>query len=178
MKFCGVGTLKNEFVIPFTGLKIGVHEFDFEVTTPFFEKFDFAIVKAGNVQVRLSLEKKETMLIGDFHLKGLVFTECDRCTDPVQVKVMGDFRLIYKFDTEVSLDETLRTVYPDEAEIDISEDLLEFITVSLPSRRVHKKKECNQEMIALLDKYRFGESEDEDEPDEVDPRWETLKKLK
>lgn len=172
-----MGTTKNEYVIPFTGLSIGVHEFDFDITTPFFEMFDYAIVKSGHVNVKLILDKKETMMVGDFILEGEVDTECDRCTDPVEVPVKGEYRLVYKFDTEESLDEMLKTVYPDEVEIDVSESILEFITVSLPSRRVHKKKECNQEMIALLNKYKYGES-DEDDTDETDPRWESLRKLK
>lgn len=172
----------KEYVIPFVGLKIGVHTFEFDVTDEFFEAFEYSIIESGDVRVELSLEKKETMLIGNFKLSGIVRTQCDRCNDPVAVNVEGSYQLIFKFDDQPSDDESLVIVYPDEFEIDMSNHILELITVSLPSRCVHAEGECNEEMIELLEEYSStGMSEDEledNETDEVDPRWEALKKLK
>lgn len=172
----------KEYRIPFVGLKLGVHEFQFDITDTFFEMFEYSLIRKGNVKVTLRLEKKETMMIGDFHIEGQVETECDRCSDPVEVDVKGDYQLIYKFDTEVSEDENLITIFPEEFEIDVQDSILEFITVSLPSRTLHAEGECNQEMIDILDEYILyseDESEAEEDPDpEIDPRWAALKNLK
>lgn len=176
-----VSKINREYIIPFVGLKLGVHEFDFEITDKFFEGFEYSIVKSGNVKVHLSLDKKETMLIGQFQLEGSINAECDRCGDPVSIDIDGDYQLIFKFGNEPSDDETLVVLYPEDFEIDLNDHLLELINVSLPSRILHnKKKECNQEMMDLIDEYSYpGESDSEDgDDDDVDPRWSALKGLK
>lgn len=184
-----VSRKNKEYVIPFTGLKLGKHIFEFVLSDEFFESFEYSIVEGGKVQVEFELEKKETMMIGTFDLEGTVKAACDRCNDPCDVHVSGSYKIYYKFDNEPSDDETLVIVYPDEVEIDISEQLLEFVTVSLPARVLHEDEEdCNEEMIDLLDDYVINaddsdededESEVDDENDEItDPRWDALRGLK
>lgn len=172
---------KKEYVIPFVGLKLGVHEFTFDVTDSFFEEFEYSIISSGDVKVTLRLDKRETMLIGDFEIEGTVRAACDRCTDMAEVEIDGEYQLIFKFDDEPSDDESLVVLYPEDYEIDLTDHILELITVSLPSRLVHDEGECNEEMMNLIEQYSFNASSDveEDESeDEVDPRWEALKKLK
>jgi len=160
---------EREYIIPFIGLKHGFHEFEFEVRDEFFENREYAIIHKGNVNVKLVLEKKETMMIGEFIIDGSVFAQCDRCNDPFEVPVKGEYRLIYKFDTEPSDNETLVVLHPDDYEIDLRDNLYELITVSLPSRLVHPKGECNEEMIELLKKYTFQREDDlDDDSDEDD----------
>ncbi|XOV65903.1 MAG: DUF177 domain-containing protein [Fluviicola sp.] len=182
------------FVIPFVGLKIGMHTFEFDITNAFFEQVEYSLIEKGNVHVTLNLEKKETMMIGDFIINGKVETSCDLCNDPVEVDIEGAYQLIFKFDDKPTDDETLIIVYPEEFEIDIRENLLELISVSLPSRTIHADGECNEEMLELLNEYRvnaddedFDEEdleeaedmdEESDEDDEyIDPRWAALKNL-
>ncbi len=180
--------LNKEYIIPFVGLKLGVHKFEFNITDTFFENFDYSIIHKGNVKVEFSLEKKETMLVGDYVISGNVETNCNRCDDPVNVPIEGKYQLIYKFGTEATDDESLVIVYPEEFEIDISESILEFITVSLPQITVHKEGECNEEMVEILSEYILvdekeqerNESDDDSTSDDlegIDPRWEALKKL-
>lgn len=174
----------KDYKIPFVGLKIGVHEYEFKVTDSFFEMFEYSLIQKGEVDVSFRLEKKETMMIGDFLISGKVEMECDRCTDPIEVAVKGNYQLIYKFDTQESEDETLVTVYPEDFEIDIQDSILEFISVSLPTRAVHEEGECNEEMIELLSEYVMvsteenGVEEEVNDEEEIDPRWSALKGLK
>ena len=193
---------KKEYIIPFIGLKLGFHEFEFDIRDTFFEDRDYSLIHSGNVNVKLVLEKKETMLIGEFTINGSVFTDCDRCNDQVEVPVKGQYRVIFKFGLEPSDDETLIVLHPDAYEIDLYDQLYEFITVSLPTRSVHPKGECNEEMLELLNKYSlqkneddeewdddedwdeedddeddWDEDEDDDDDDPIDPRWSGLKNL-
>jgi uncharacterized metal-binding protein YceD (DUF177 family) len=189
-----VAKTDRAFVIPFVGLKIGMHTFEFDITNAFFEQVEYSLIEKGNVHVTLNLEKKETMMIGDFIINGKVETSCDLCNDPVEVDIEGEYQLIFKFDDKPTDDETLIIVYPEEFEIDIRENLLELISVSLPSRTIHADGECNEEMLELLNEYRvnaddedfneedFEEAEDTEEaPSEddeyIDPRWAALKGL-
>lgn len=187
----------REFVIPFVGLKLGSHSFEYSVETTFFEDIEYSIIHAGKVQVDLVLEKKETMLIGTFSAQGMVSTNCDRCNDPVNVPVKGSFQLIYKFDSEESDDETLVVLHPEAYEVDVKPAIYELITVSLPVRLLHDEGECNEEMLAALSEYLINpddDSEDDDESeddedweddedndgdddDDIDPRWSALKNL-
>lgn len=184
--FFAVAQKDREYVIPFVGLKIGVHEFNFDITDEFFEGIEYALINKGDIHVKLLLDKKETMLVGDFTINGSVETSCDRCNDPVNVDVEGNYQLIYKFDDEPSDDESLIIVYPEEFEIDVKENILELISVSLPARSVHKKGQCNAEMIELLKEYKVNpasdytqeELENETDDEAVDPRWAALKDLK
>lgn len=159
---------KKEYIIPFIGLKLGFHEYHFDIRDSFFEERDYSIVHNGKVTVQLILEKKETMMIGEFSIAGSVSTECDRCTDMVEVLVKGDYRLVYKFDTEPSDDETLIVLHPDDYELDLHDNIYELITVSLPTRLLHPKGECNEEMLELLKKYTIPQAIDEDDDDYED----------
>lgn len=194
---------KREYIIPFIGLKLGFHEFEFDVRDTFFEEREYSLIHSGNVNVKLVLEKKETMLIGEFTINGSVSTNCDRCNDPVEVPVKGDYKVIFRFGLEPSDDETLVVLHPDDYEIDLYDTIYEFIIVSLPSRSVHPKGECNQEMLELLSKYSIqkdddsdedewdddedwdddddedwdDDEDDDDDDDPIDPRWKALKNL-
>ncbi len=169
---------KSTFVIPFVGLKIGFHEFDFEIHDTFFEEKEYSIIHSGNVNVHLVLEKKETMMVAEFNLSGNVSTSCDRCDDPIDVPVKGQFRLVYKFALEPSEDETLIVLHPDSYEMDVSDNLYELITVSMPARAVHKEGLCNEEMLSLISQYTVhqGPSEndfdDDDFDDDDDTGWD------
>mgnify|MGYP006156120523 FL=1 len=165
----------KEFVIPFVGLKQGVHEFNFEIGKAFFESIEYSIVLEGNVYVTFLLDKKETMLIGDYTIRGTVKASCGRCNDPVDVDVEGEFQLVYKFDDKPSEDESLVIVYPEEYEIDVKESIHEFISVSIPSRTVHKEGECNEDVMKILSEYQvFTLNEDGSvKPDEEHDDWDS-----
>lgn len=189
----------KEFIIPFIGLKVGFHDFNFEIHDAFFEEVEYSIIHKGNVTVSLTLEKKETMLIGEFQIGGTVSASCDRCNDPLDVPVKGTYRLVYKFDNETSDDESLIVLHPDAYELDVRDNIYELITVSLPARLTHPMGECNEEMIELLKKYsgqpesveedfdddddwddedwEEDDDDDGDDDDPVDPRWSALKNL-
>lgn len=161
----------KKFVIPFIGLKPGVHDFEFEIDSTFFDAYPYSLVSSGDVKVTLSLEKKETMMIGDFVVSGVVKATCDRCDSPAEVKIKGEYKLIYRVSTEESEDENLVTLHADDYELHVKDSIYEFILLCLPIRILHKAGECDEEMVELLKKYsgaRVSDSEDDDDFDEDD----------
>ncbi len=172
--FCTVKKDSSAFVIHFVGLKLGTHEYDFEVDKTFFEDINYSLIEDGKVQAHLSLQKKETMMIGEYTITGTVFTNCDRCNDPVELPIQGTYRVVYKFGDETSDDENLIILHPEAFELDVAAQLYEFMCVSLPARILHKPGECNEEMMALYDSYIVnpGEEEDDDDWDDEDGDWE------
>jgi uncharacterized protein len=177
---------KRPFVVPFIGLKIGKHNFDYELDKAFFEKQGFDKIQSADIKIQVELDKKETMLIFQFHLEGQVGIPCDRCTDTVEHDLGDSYRWVYKFGTEESGDENLIVLHPDSYEIDLTEAFYELTIVSLPSRIQHEGDECDQEMMESIEKYVVNLDDDEEEDieeeeeEEEDPRspWDILKDLK
>ncbi|RYM34185.1 DUF177 domain-containing protein [Brumimicrobium glaciale] len=170
----------KEFIIPFEGLKNGKHSFEFEITTAFFEELAYSIILGGDVKVDFQLNKKDTMLIGDFEMSGTIQKSCDRCTDLMDVPVEVSHQIIYKFGEEESVDENLIVLPISAFTIDLASTLYELLTVALPSRTVHEEDDCNEEMLDLIDKYVDSSEPDEDDSDEeddTDPRWDALRNL-
>jgi uncharacterized metal-binding protein YceD (DUF177 family) len=171
----------RDFEIPFEGLNVGKHVFEFEITDAFFEELEYSIIQKGQVKVDFILDKKETMMVGNIKMLGQVEKECDRCTEPISVPVDIEHRVVFKFSEEPSEDEDLIALASNEFKIHTAPIFYEILTVELPSRTIHAEDECSEEMLELLEEYtNFTEEEEdtaEDEGEDNDPRWDALKNL-
>ena len=49
----------KEFVIPFIGLKLGEHTFDFKITKTFFEYFEYEDFNNSDINLEVLLIKKK-----------------------------------------------------------------------------------------------------------------------
>ncbi len=173
----------KQFSIPFTGLKLGKHQFDFEIDKSFFDAFEYSLVKDGALKATLDLDKQETMLLLNFHIWGTIQLNCDKCLaefgQPIEIKE----RQIVKFaeDELESDDLEIIVLNRKESEIDVSEMIYEFINVAIPyinhCEQAGTDQKCDPEMLATLEKLATGSAENEEEKSD-DPRWEALKKLK
>lgn len=172
----------KQFSIPFTGLKIGKHQFDFEIDNKFFDAFEYSLVKKGNLKAEVELDKQETMLILQFLITGTIVLDCDKCLAEFNSPVSIRERQIVKFaeDDLQSDDLEIIILNKKESEIDVSGLIYEFITVAVPYIKFCEEngdgQQCDQEMIARLESLSAG-THNEEEQDE-DPRWAALKKLK
>lgn len=169
---------RDEYIIPFEGLKVGEYIYEFHIDDKFFEEFEYSIIKGGDIETVFTLEKKETMMLGHFKMSGNTNMLCDRCMDPLAIPVSVSHQIVFKFSDEENEDENLVHIPSSAFTIDISSIIYELLTVALPSRFVHEDEEhCNQEMLGILDEYESYE-EEENSDEEIDPRWNDLKKLK
>ena len=62
----------NQFVINFAGLKLGVHEFKFDLDNSFFEHFDYNDFNSCNISTKILLNKKSNLLELNFCSKGSI----------------------------------------------------------------------------------------------------------
>lgn len=169
--------MKSAFEIPFVGLKLGTHEFEFDVNDTFFASLPYSLIEKGSVKVWLDLEKKETMMIANFECFGHVEQICSRCNETALVEIDSDLAVIYKFshEEEETNDDNLLIVNYDAYELDISQQVYEMISLALPIRPMHEEGECDEEMVKLIEKYQVKEEKKEE--DDIDPRWSVLKGL-
>ncbi len=171
----------KQFSIPFTGLKIGIHQFDFEIDNSFFDAFEYSLVKSGNLKVDVELDKQETMLILKIRVRGTIKLDCDKCLAEFDYPVDVRERQIVKFaeDELESDDLEIIVLNKKESSLDIAEILYEFINVSVPYIKLCEQAgaTCDQEMIARLESL-ANPAQQEETDNGADPRWEALKKLK
>lgn len=166
--------------IPFLGLKIGRHEYEFELDDTFFASFEHSEISGGKLQADLLLDKQGSMMVLDFHVYGTVSAECDRCGDPMEVDVEHTDRLIVKYGDETgSTEDEILVLGPSEHLLELHQYLYEYAHLGLPSKRVHDDEaDCNQEALARLEALRTDDPGDDDDDEPIDPRWEALKNLK
>jgi uncharacterized metal-binding protein YceD (DUF177 family) len=171
----------KQFSIPFTGLKLGKHQFDFEIDKSFFDAFEHSLVKDGALKATVELDKQETMLILAFHIWGTIKLNCDKCLSDFDQPIELNERQIVKFAEEVEdeVDDLEIMVLPrKETAVDVSELIYEFITVAVPfiNKCEQAGQNCDEQMLNTLNKLSAANEEQEKQND--DPRWEALKKLK
>ena len=167
------------YSIPFTGLKLGRHQFDYVIDSEFFNEFDYSLVKKGNLQCHVELEKQETMIILDFHIHGVVDMACDRCLSEYPQQMDIKEQQVAKFsEEERTEDEEIITLTKNDTEINIAGLIYEYITVAVPLIAVCENEGntpyCDKDMLDRLNKL-SGSDENEKS---ADPRWDALKKLK
>ena len=161
----------TDFDIPFSGLKIGNHRYDFKIGKSFFDLFEYCEIEDGDFDVRIDMEKQASMLILDFDLKGKVNTECDRCGSEVAIPVVFRERIFVKFGDEVSDDEHILIIPEHAHQVNVATLIEEFAVLSLPVRRIHPEGECNRAALQRLKELEHQEHTG------TDPRWDKLKGL-
>ena len=175
----------KQFSIPFTGLKLGKHQFEFEIDKRFFDAFEYSLVKDGTLKATVELDKQETMLLLYFHIWGTIQLNCDKCLSEFAQPIDTKERQIVKFaeDDLESDDLEIIMLNRKESELDISEMMYEFINVAVPyinnCEQAENSQTCDPEMIATLEKLSSANAVKEKEVEQNDdPRWAALKKLK
>lgn len=172
----------NEFLIPFIGLKLGKHQFEFEIKKTFFEKFDYHEYENCDIKANVVLEKKTTMLELAFKHKGTVHVPCDLTNEMFDLPIKGKIKLVVQFGEEFNNDNEELLILPHgEHQLDISQYIYEMIVLSVPLKRVHpgiKDGTLQTESLETLSKLAVNEHKTENKQEEnTDPRWDKLKQL-
>lgn len=117
------------------------------------------------------------MLTFYFDLDGTSDLPCDRCLDVLPYPTSGSYKFILKLENQESNDDEIVYLPPDSYEINVASHLFEFQVLSLPF-----KKDCIRDNHPSCDEVNrilsegVGPDDDDDEED-LDPRWNDLKKL-
>ena len=173
----------KEFTIPFVGLKIGEHQFDFNISKTFFEYFEYEDFNSVAINLEVLLIKKNTMLEFTLAFKGFVNINCDITNEPYNQDLSGSFDFIVQFGDEFNDEnEELILIPHGSYEFGIQQYVYESIVLAVPTKRIHPGIEDGTLHSDILNKLEeLGLSnEDENlinEDEKTDPRWDELKKL-
>lgn len=171
--------IQKDFLIPFVGLKLGKHQFDYQIGKEFFEGFEFDEYNDVNVKVDLVLDKKSTMLELAFKHKGTINVPCDLTGEEFDLPIKGKLNLIVKFGDVFNNENDELLILPHgEFQVDVAQYIYEMIVLSVPSKRIHpgvKDGTLKTEAIEKLNE--LAPKEQHKEEDNNDPRWDKLKQL-
>jgi uncharacterized metal-binding protein YceD (DUF177 family) len=172
----------KEYLIPFIGLKLGKHHFEYQINKAFFEIFDYQEFNNSDIKVNVVLEKKSTLLELSFKHKGTVNVPCDMTNEEFDLPVKGKMKLIVRFGDAFNNDNEELLILPHgEFQIDISQYIYEMIVLSVPLKRIHpgiKDGSLQTEALTKLKELTVKELKKENKKEEnIDPRWDKLKQL-
>lgn len=168
----------SEFLIPFIGLKDGIHRFDYKIDNKFFEGFDFLDFQNAQIQIDLVFEKKSTLLELNFSAKGHVKVPCDITTELFKLPIYTAFRLVVKFGPEENGDDDEILILPHGShEIQIAQYIYEMIVLSVPQKKVHPGIADGTLKSEILEKLKDLQPQENLPSDKTDPRWDKLKDL-
>jgi uncharacterized metal-binding protein YceD (DUF177 family) len=168
--------------IQFVGLKLGKHIYDYEINQTFFEYFEFNEFNTINVNLNIHLEKKTTLLELNFSGNGSVNINCDVSNEPYDQPINFNFNLVVKFGQEYNNENDSILIIPHGSyEINIAQYIYELIVLSIPQKRIHPGVEdgtLNSEILRKLENLSpNADLKGESSSNDVDPRWNKLKKL-
>jgi len=171
----------KEFTIPFIGLKLGKHLFEYKIEQKFFEHFEYEEFNDVEVLVSVALEKKTTLLELDFNISGHVNINCDLTNEPYNQEIQNEFNLVVKFGNEYNDENIDILIIPHgEYEINIQQYIYELIVLAVPLKRIHPGVEdgtLNSDILKKLEELSPTEKRNKKNDKEIDPRWDSLKKL-
>ncbi len=173
----------KEFTIPFVGLKIGKHQFNFELKKAFFEHFGYDEFNGAAIDLNVLLEKTSTLLEFTLSFNGTVNVPCDLTNEAYDQRIMGDYNFVVKFGDEYNDENEDLLILPHGSyQVNIQQYVYESVVLAVPVRKVHPgvadgtlKSEILEKLKELSPQATHKETEQEGQ--DTDPRWDSLKKL-
>jgi len=166
------------YEISFFGLKEGIHHFKYEIGNQFFEDFNYDEFLDTNVLVSLEFIKKSTMLELHFTSKGFVNVACDVSNERYDQSISGELNIVVKFGDEFNDDNEEVLIIPHgEHQINVAQFIYEMIVLSVPNKKIHPRIEYGSLHSEIIEKLKELQPNKKKKSNEIDPRWEDLKKL-
>lgn len=169
------------FDIQFAGLKLGTHQYEYTIEQTFFELFEYDEYNSVSVKVRLELEKKTTLLELKLLAKGVVNVNCDLTNEPYDQSITSELEMVVKFGPEYNEDNEGILIIPHGAyEINVAQYIYELIVLAVPQKRIHpgvKDGTLDSDILKMLENFSPKSVKKTNSNKDIDPRWDSLKKL-
>ncbi|MFQ5824407.1 MAG: DUF177 domain-containing protein [bacterium] len=131
----------------------------------------------NEIKIKSSVEKKDKNILVFTNIKTLANYVCDKCLVNFKKILLDDFSLLYTFDmdsTKYEDDEKIRFINANTYEIDLTSDVRESLLLAVPMKVV-----CSDDCKGLCQTCgaNLNEGDCQCVHEDIDPRWEALKKL-
>jgi len=159
--------------VDISSLSEGIHHLEF---TPSATDVDLDPTTFGDIHVETELQYHMDRILVKLTVDATAELTCDRTLRPYDQPVEGQYSLLFGPPSMVGKEgdefEEVRPLTPSDQEIDLTDVVRDTVLLALPQRRVAPGAEDME-----IDRE-FGAPEDEEETDEIDPRWDELRKLR
>jgi len=125
------------FIVSLVGLPTGRSEYFWKAGIEFFATFGNQDITDADIDVRVTVVNRGATVLVNCDIEGSVTVPCDRCLDDLEIPV------------ETSFEETY---VPEGENLDLSQDVYDFVCIALPMQRVHEEGGCNSETVKYLSK--------------------------
>ncbi len=171
------------YTVNIVGLTNKEHHFAFEMGQEFFKHYGSELVSEGNLTAEVVLDKRETFIEATFLITGVVKMVCDRSLDPFEEPIKRRRKLVFKFgDTNEELSDEIIVIHRETEKLELGQYMYEFIALEVPIKKLHPRfRDEESEEEGQEGKIVYSSAEkDKNQPgdDNVDPRWDNLRKLK
>ena len=157
------------------GLSLSIHHFEYDLGSEFLKKYDAGLVSEGSFKAQVDLDKRETFLEANFSIKGSVKLVCDRSLDEFDYPIDVSPKIIFKYgDEDKEISEDVVMIHHGTDSLELGKFIYEFIALAIPMKKLHPRFEDETEDEGGII---YTSETDEEKKEEIDPRWEMLKKL-
>lgn len=168
----------RNYEVVFSGLKEGKHKFQFEINKAFFELFETEQEFTNpRITADVLMDKHSTFLELWIKTEGVVTLVCDITNEEFDHPIENEIKVLVKFgEVYDDSDEDVITIPSTDHAFNVAQLIYEDVSLSIPMKKVSPN--VADEDLEILEKYSPKETEDQAGEEEIDPRWEALKKLK
>lgn len=172
---------KKDFEISFIGLKLGEHQFDFEIDEKFFEAFDYKEFEKSTLKAEMHMLKRDTQMALQLSLSGEVWLPCDLSNEKFWMPLEAQADLMVKFGEDFDDSREDLLILPHGAHsFNVAQYFYEMAVLAKPLKVVHPDVEAGekgQEIRKQLEALSPEEPEVRERDEDTDPRWDKLKDL-
>ena len=165
--------MKEDFIFPLNGLKVGRSSFEFHSGKEFFQSFENAEILDADLTVGVTIEKSNAYIGVDLDIQGWVEVTCDRCLAALRLGVAASPALSVKFGEQDSAatedlwegEREILFLPESDTDLDLSQVVYDYVCISLPLKRVHAEGECDPDTVKYLaDETEAGADTEKDSP--------------
>ncbi|MFZ1704570.1 MAG: YceD family protein [Saprospiraceae bacterium] len=154
----------KHFSLPLYGMKNGIHTFTFELNSLFFKEFEQSLIKKGNFNAEVKVEKGNNLVVMHSEIKGFMETNCDRCLANINLPLMSSNSIHVKTGDPLESDDEILYIDEESDSIHIAAWLYESIHVSIPMTKVYnclddEVKPCSTEVLHYLEREMNSEKD-------------------
>lgn len=173
----------RSYSVNIVGLSNTIHHFEFEVGNEFFSQYGNDLISEGSLKAMVTLDKRETFIDARFSIDGSIKLICDRSLDPFDYRVKTEKKLVFKYgDADEELSDEIIMIHRDTDTLKLGQYIFEFIALEVPMKKLHPRFQNEEEDDTTDGKIIYSSKPSADDDDnngeDIDPRWEILKKLK
>ena len=110
----------------------GRSEFKWHADREFFASFENTEILDADLEVVAEVDYEDRAVDIQCRIDGTVVVICDRCLEELTLPV--------------------HTSFEESEELDLRQDVYDYVCISLPMQRIHPEGECNGETVKYLSK--------------------------